>query len=141
MDDLKDIKDQKDISETEKKQLVNARLGQGSFRESLLSYWKGCSCTGCKEPTMLRASHIKPWRLCNNEERLDHFNGLLLVPNIDLAFDNGLITFNKEGKITISEALSATDSNLLGISKKISVKLHPKHESYMQYHRKNIFRK
>jgi predicted restriction endonuclease len=90
---------------------------------------------------MLRASHIKPWRACNNEERLDHFNGLLLMPNLDLAFDNGLITFNKEGEIIISDILSNSDADLLGLKSNIRVKLNPRHQPYMQYHRESIFRK
>ncbi len=137
-DDLQDIERQNKLSKTEKEHLVKARLGQGRFRESLIDYWKGCCCTGCKDLSMLRASHIKPWRLCNNEERLDIFNGLLLAPNFDQAFDNGLITFDVEGKIILSDALNKEDSDRLGIYKNYWIELNPKHELYMQFHREYV---
>jgi hypothetical protein len=33
----------------------------------------------------LVASHIKPWRSCDNSERLSGVNGLLLSPHVDKA--------------------------------------------------------
>ena len=81
------------ITETEKQQLVKARIGQGLFRKQLLSYWSKCCLTGCGIQGVLRASHIKPWRDCSNSERLDVYNGLLLSPNMDTLFDKGLISF------------------------------------------------
>ena len=50
-------------------------------------------------PSLLIASHIKPWHVCDDKERLDKFNGLMLSPNIDALFDNGLITFDINGTI------------------------------------------
>jgi hypothetical protein len=141
LDDISEIEKQKDIDKTEKQQLVNARLGQGVFRESLLKLWGGCSVSGCSEPTMLRASHIKPWRLSSNKERLDPYNGLLLTPNFDLAFDNGLISFDPDGKIMISDALDSNDADVLGLSRSSKINLHHKNKAYMEYHRTNIFKK
>ena len=140
MDDIDEIQNQEKLAETEKQQLVNARLGQGAFRESLFKLWKGCSVTGCNLPSMLRASHIKPWRLCDNRERLDPYNGLLLVPNLDLAFDNGLISFDHDGNIILSTSLNEVDAELLGISKHMRILVSSKHKSYLKYHRKNIFK-
>ena len=42
-------------------------------------------------PEVLRASHAKPWAECANDaERLDVFNGFLLVANLDgVASENG----------------------------------------------------
>ena len=51
---------------------------------------------------MLLASHIKPWRDSNHQERLDKFNGLLLLANLDKAFDLGFISFDDSGKVPIS---------------------------------------
>ena len=49
--------------------------------------------TGLDVPELLRASHIKPWADCGTDaERLDVFNGLLLAPHLDAAFDAGFIT-------------------------------------------------
>ncbi len=54
--------------------------------------------------------------MCDNKERLDPYNGFLLIPNLDLAFDNGLITFDKDGKIMVSDALDKNDAQIIGIA-------------------------
>ena len=86
---------------TTRKSIIDARIGQGKFREGLIDYWQGCAVTGCEVYKMLRASHIKPWRDSNNAERLSHYNGLLLTANLDQAFDQGMISFDENGKILI----------------------------------------
>jgi len=141
LDDIFEIEKQKDLKKTIKKQLVNARLGQGAFREALLKIWKRCPVTNCNERAMLRASHIKPWRSCTNKERLDPYNGLLLSPTFDLAFDNGLISFDPDGKIIISDAFDSKDAEALGLWKSARIKLHRNNKDYMEYHRTNIFKK
>ena len=47
-------------------------------------------------PELLIASHIKPWRDSNDEERLDACNGLLLAAHVDKAFDRYLLSFREE---------------------------------------------
>ena len=71
-------------------------------------------------------------------ERLDPFNGLLLVPNLDAAFDQGLITFDDQGFIMISHAFQE-QAKLLGITVEMKVKLHERHKKYLAYHREKIF--
>jgi putative restriction endonuclease len=83
--DILTINSSHDISQTEKLRLVAARVGQGDFRKSLIAEWDGCAVTRTGNTDLPRASHIKPWRLCNNHERLDPKNGLLLIPNLDAA--------------------------------------------------------
>jgi HNH endonuclease len=74
------------LDKTTKKALIDCRVGQGIFRENLITYWKArCAITGLSLTALLRASHIKPWRDSNNSERLDPFNGLLLSPSYDAA--------------------------------------------------------
>jgi len=87
-----------ELTPTEKDALVKARRGQGKFREAVLSYWGNCAVSNCSELFLLRASHIKPWKDSTNTERLDRYNGLLLNPNLDAAFDKGLISFADDGK-------------------------------------------
>lgn len=126
------------ISETEKSCLVKARIGQGDFRRKLIDYWGGCAVTGFKGINMLLASHIKPWHASTNEERLDPFNGLLLVPNLDKAFDAGYITFASNGCIQISPLL--IEAGQLGISPQMRISLTSQHEPFMKFHRAEIFR-
>ncbi|WP_217543538.1 HNH endonuclease [Vibrio metschnikovii] len=127
------------LTNTEKEQLIKSRIGQGKFRESLIKYWKKCSITGCGKVDILRASHIKPWKDSNHNERLDVFNGLLLTPNLDALFDKGLISFDKFGGIIVSKDLTKVDLNALGISKSIKIDLAQEHEKYMSWHRENIY--
>lgn len=126
------------IESTEKSNLVKARIGQGAFRQRLIGLWGNCSVTGFKDVSLLIASHIKPWRASNNTERLDEFNGLLLVPNLDKAFDTGLITFDDDGKIRISSQLIEPEK--LGITRDLRVTLKPENEAYMKLHRTDVFR-
>lgn len=81
------------ISETTRKALVHARIGQGKFKENVARYERECRLTNVGNPTHLIASHIKPWRESDNKERLDGGNGLLLTPSIDHLFDRGFISF------------------------------------------------
>lgn len=121
--------------ETVKERLQFIRIGQERFRKEIISYWKGrCAVTGVQDIRILRASHIKPWRACNNSERLDVFNGLLLTPNLDAVFDQGLITFDKQGKIIIHPSFQ-NQAPLLGITKDMKIRLDKRHQKYLDYHR------
>lgn len=136
--DIDSIISDPDISSTEKSGFVKARIGQGTFRQRLIGLWGGCSVTGFKDSNLLVASHIKPWRASSNAERLDKFNGLLLIPNLDRAFDAGLITFGNDGAIRISPQMSEPEK--LGIAPDLCVALKPENEIYMAFHRVEVFR-
>jgi putative restriction endonuclease len=132
----------KALPETERELLTQQRIGQGQFREKLKRYWRGCAVTNCQAVDILRASHIKPWRVSNNEERLDLYNGLLLVPNLDAAFDKGLVSFTNEGEIMISPRLSKNDQERLNIHLDLRLaRLEEQHLKYMKYHREHVFQK
>lgn len=94
---LQEVQDAVDISETEKEQLVRSRRGQGLFRQRVLAQEPRCRITGVEIPSLLLASHIKPWKDCNNAERLDGANGLMLAPHVDKLFDQGWISFRNDG--------------------------------------------
>lgn len=136
-EDLEEIIRDSSYAETDKVTLINSRVGQGEFRRNLLSYWKGCAVTRYKTPSMLIASHIKPWRDSNNQERLDKYNGLLLTPNLDRAFDIGFISFNGKGQILISEILESPE--ILGIKEYMQIKLEDRHREYLEYHQDEVF--
>jgi hypothetical protein len=139
--DISQLLSNNNISNTEREASVLARIGQGKFRQKLKEYWGKCAVTGCAEFGILRASHIKPWADCNNQERLDHFNGLLLIPNLDSLFDQGLISFSDDGNIIISKFLSDSDRKLLGVSESMKINLAEGHKKYLITHRKNILKK
>ena len=117
-----------------------ARVGQGKFRKELIEYWNGCSITTFKRFDILVASHIKPWKDSNNFERIDVYNGLLLLPNYDKLFDRGYINFDKKGKILFSKLISDNDKQLLGLKNNIKlINVDDKHLKYLDYHRENCF--
>ena len=127
-------------TDTERDALIKARIGQGRYRDGLLAYWGGCSVTECSVPQLLRASHIKPWRAASHKERLDHFNGLLLTPNLDLAFDQGLISFNDQGDILLSSEVDVATAKALHLSADLRLRqIEPSHRGYLAWHRENLF--
>lgn len=132
----------KTLHETTREAVIQSRIGQGQFRASLIEYWQGCSVTGCQQIELLRASHIKPWRDASNAERLDLYNGLLLLPNLDACFEAGLISFDDKGKILISSKLDRSMFSQLGVDRNLELlRVEPKHRDYLRYHRENRFRR
>lgn len=92
------------------------RIGQDVFRDALLDYWGArCPVTGITERALLRASHILPWSDCDDEQRLDIHNGLLLSALWDAAFDKGLVSFADDGIALASQTLSETAKRVLGV--------------------------
>ena len=130
------------LTTTEKDRLVKARVVQGAFRDALLAHWKRrCCVTACTIEPVLRASHIKPWRVSSNAERLDRFNGLLLTANIDIMFDRGLISFNNDGTLLHTGDIDAATLRALGCDTAVRLKLTARHAPYLAYHRTEIFGK
>lgn len=139
-DKVTEIKNDTKIPITEKQNLTLSRIGQGKFRNELINYWSGCSISKLDKVNLLVASHIKPWRESNNYERLDVFNGLLLLPNYDKLFDKGYINFDDKGKIRISKYLNENDLKILNVNPEIKlVNIENKHKEYLQYHNENCF--
>jgi hypothetical protein len=128
----------RDIKDTTKKTLVNARLGQGKFRADVLQLWdQRCCVTGATTRQVIRASHIKPWRVSNDEVRLDPANGLPLIASLDALFDAGLISFDSSGSLLVSSNLSAGERAKLGINGQDGLKKKPpaKTAEYLVDHR------
>ena len=131
----------KDI-EKDRETKVLARIGQGKYREDLKRLWDfSCSVTGCRIDDVLIASHIKPWRDCTeNNEWLNPYNGLLLVPNLDSLFDKGYISFSDTGVIIISPKIDVSEYGSLGIDAEMQLRfVSDEHKAFLQYHRENIF--
>ena len=127
--------------QTELKSLIKVRRGQNQFRQDVFKLYPSCPLTGLDIESLLIASHIKPWSKCNNKERLDPSNGLMLAPNIDALFDSGLITFETDGTIKISPKIDLENQKRLGISSDMKLKIRPKSKKYFEYHRSHVFQK
>lgn len=130
-----------DVKDTSKSIQTKIRIGQNKFRQNLLKFLKSCPITGIDETRILLASHIKPWALSSNEERLDIHNGFIFSPTIDKLFDNGLITFENNKELIISPLLTIKNIQLIGIEAgKKYIKLPVENRlNYLEYHRSNIF--
>ena len=128
----------REVGPTAKKELLERRLAQQMFRDRILQYWgHRCALTGAS--AFVVASHIKPWALSNDEERVNLYNGIALSPNYDKAFDYGYISFNESGNILV-KADFREQGAILGIMPNVKLpKYSPFHEPFMEYHRKNIF--
>jgi putative restriction endonuclease len=138
--DLKSIL-RKSEDATTKEALANARIGQGAFRAKVLANWASQCCVTCSTTLdAIRASHIKPWRHSNNDERLDPNNGLPLIATLDALFDAGLITFGPTGELLISRRLDINEKKRLRLAGLQLVQIPNDHTAeYLAYHRKSIF--
>ena len=126
---------------TETERLVVQRVGQDIFRDALMKYWgEQCAVLGIRHARLLRASHIKPWAQCASDaERLDVYNGLLLAAHLDAAFDAFLISFEDDGRIIISPALTEPDRAALGIHDNLRLsKIAPAHLPQLDWHRERM---
>lgn len=123
--------------ETVREQLIEARIGQGRYRQELMTWWQGqCAVTGAAVSEALIASHIKPWAKSDNTERLDVYNGLLLSANMDRLFDRGLIGFADDGRLIRSRRISDVDLACLGIQVDARLRrVAPQHLTYLAHHR------
>ncbi|NVK56821.1 MAG: HNH endonuclease [Alteromonadaceae bacterium] len=137
-EDIDDILKDDTKTVTEKSVLVKARVGQGKYRQDLIDLWGKCALTGLENRDFLIASHIKPWRDSSETEKLDKYNGLLLVANLDRAFDKGYISFDETGDIMISKELE--EYTKLGISSSGKLHINEQSREYLLYHREMLFR-
>lgn len=124
-----------DVSETIKQRLVNARVGQGQFREDLLERWNNrCAVTGCRIPEVLRASHIKAWEYSNDIERLDAHNGILLAASLDALFDKYLVTFKNNGAMRVNRRIGKNDLDNLRIPQGVRIRFSDQTKVYLNSH-------
>ena len=100
---------------------------------------------------LLRASHIKPWAISNQHERVDVHNGLAACPLHDAAFDQGYLTIDDSYHIRKSKPLQESIEHgdhqvglffegamLVSLLLPSSAKM-PAQE-YLEYHRLHCFR-
>lgn len=129
------------LSSTEKQQLTLSRRGQGIFRSNVLNIEKSCRISGVEDQRLLIAGHIKPWRLANDDERLDGNNGFLLAPHFDHLFDKGFISFSNEGAVLTSNDIAPHVLAMWQITTAINVgEFNVDQKEYLVFHRDNIFR-
>jgi hypothetical protein len=143
-DDIEEetINERADIGPTVRDQLIKARRGKDVYRRKLELIEGTCRITGVADGAHLRASHIKPWYQCTDQEKLDGFNGLLLSPHVDHLFDRGYITFGDDGSVMLAKGLNPDVLVRWGIQLPQNVGgFRPEQRRYLAYHRSNVFDK
>ena len=127
------------VDQTTKEQLIQARIGQGAFRDSLFTRSTCCEICGIDFKPLLRASHIKPWSKSNDNERLDRDNGLLLCTEHDVLFDNGYITF-QASRLTISNYVPYSIKERLAAFRDMDFQFTPEQQKYLAWHAQYLFK-
>jgi putative restriction endonuclease len=121
---------------TEREALTKARLGQGLFRQRVAQLEPCCRVTGLARQEFLVASHIKPWRNCDNAERLCGANGLLISPHIDKLFDRHWISFDTTGELIWRHEAAGEALRCWGIAGANQIKAFSREqEHFLQAHR------
>ncbi|MEJ8568622.1 HNH endonuclease [Elongatibacter sediminis] len=137
------IRNDESVPETEREAIIVARRGQGKFKEAVMQQERRCRITGVDRIEHLRASHIKPWRDCeDHRQRLDGSNGLLLTPSIDHLFDRGFISFENNGELLVSPVAHSQSLQRMGIdtTRVVNVgQFGDDQRAYMEFHRDQVF--
>lgn len=132
------------IPETTRKALIQARRGQGIFKQAVSRFEDECRITKVDNSAHLIASHIKPWRESSDEERLAGGNGLMLTPSIDHLFDRGFIPFADEGEALISPVADRVSLRRMGVECEkpiLTGRFNGDQKHFLEYHRTQIFLK
>ena len=135
------LRNRKDLPATDKLQLINARVGQGLYRRNLEAIEHCCRVTGVDDRRFLIASHIKPWAVSSDAEKLDGNNGLLLAPHVDRLFDRGYITFRDDGTLLKRSDLPSTVLTTWNLDRVVNVGAFSGAQAkYLAYHRAEVFK-
>jgi len=135
--------------ETDVARVIRARRVQSFFRAAVMtSYDCRCAISGLAVPELLVASHIIPWSE-SVERRADPTNGLCLNALFDRAFDRGLITFDREFRVVVSQRLKdAADAAELACSLREAESRRllvphrfPPASDALEHHRQRIFQR
>ena len=124
------------------KEIRYAREGQGKYREALLEECPFCPITKINDERLLIASHIKPYVVSNDKEKLDPKNGFMLSPMYDKLFDRGFITFTDDKRMIVSDWISPKNCQRIGLVNGEYIQAMPIDEArkvYLQFHRSSVF--
>ncbi len=141
---------------TEQLLMAAVRIGQHRFATDVLvncgRRFVFCGLTpgaALEGKGLLVASHIKPWRVSSDRERLDPTNGIAACPSHDVAFDRGLLWVNGGLRIhagtSLVEARSADTAMAASFGQPpiadalvLPSGALPPGPSYLQWHRLNV---
>ena len=117
----------------------SARKGQEKYREQVFHRYPSCVVTHVTDPNLLTACHIKGYAQCNQAEQYDKFNGLTMTPTIHKLFDLGYLTFDKTGRMILSDFFRNNDRRCLDLMRVKSIKLDKEMLPYLDWHNEHTF--
>lgn len=119
---------------------VKRRIGQDRYREGQMKLWDGaCALTGVDVKELLVASHAVPWKDEDDVARTDPYNGFLFEARVDKLFDKHLISFEDDGRIMISSAISPDNRTRLALDETMKLrKVYPENLPYLRKHRRKF---
>ena len=124
-------------------EISRSRIGQGKYRDQLLEECPFCPITMINDERLLIASHIKPWAVSSDKEKIDPHNGYMLSPLYDKLFDRGLISFTADRKMLVSNWLSPKNISRIGLEDMKfyqNLPLGSDRLQYLEYHRDCVFK-
>lgn len=124
------------------KELRYVRDGQGKYRELLLEECPFCPITKINDERLLIASHIKPYSVSNDNEKLDPKNGFMFSPMYDKLFDRGFITFTDDKRLFVSDWISPKNQQRIGLTNGEYIQALPiddARKAYLKFHRTSVF--
>ena len=134
------IQQRTDIGPPQKTDLLKARYGQGVFRFNLEQSEHSCRISGVLDRRHLWARHIKPWCECDDAQKLDGDNGLLMAPHIAHLFERGYISFSDSGDLLVSHGLNPVVLDNWHIQLPLNVgEFRPEQCYYLEWHRREVF--
>lgn len=137
--DIEEINDLKSLPSYEKKALTKQRIGHSHFALQVkLNANYSCEVNPVYKQNLI-ASHIKPWSVSIDEEKIDFNNGICLSPNFDGLFEDGLISFNSSDGRILVRSLSNAEKTAYGITGKERIQVTDKKQIYLQWHYDNKF--
>lgn len=119
---------------------MSNRPNQAKFRKILLKGAQRCEATLCELLFALDIAHIKPYHLCNEEEKKDPHNLLLLTASVHRVFDAGYVSFDETGNILISYKFDQWELPCIGLKGNERIAMPGRRNLYLKYHRENIFK-
>ena len=126
------------------------RVGQQVFRRTVATnYDLRCCITGISTPELLVASHIKPWKESDPEEKTSPYNGLYLNRLHDGLFDKHLMTLDEDLRIVYSDEVRENNDEdvferFFGKSENARIRMPSKYdidENLIAYHRERAYAK
>jgi putative restriction endonuclease len=134
------IGQRRDIAPALRVQLIKARHGLGVYRQNVEQVEHACRVTKVLDRRHLRAAHIKPWRSCDDREKLDGCNGLLLAPHVQHLFERGYISFADNGDLLTSRMLNLSVLAAWGVALPFNAgAFRPEQQAYLAHHRSEVF--